>query len=116
MILITTIVVTSSIILPFSRVDAAEETQNKEIKTDLNEDKKIDYEDVKLMELYLIHRISLSDEQINIADINNDGKITVTDISIVINKLEENNGEIEIKEEKEYRGIQQACMHGEKQH
>lgn len=113
MILITTIVVTSLIILPFSRVDAAEETQNKEIKTDLNEDKKIDYEDVKLMELYLIHRTSLSDEQINIADINNDGKITVTDISIVINKLEENNGEIEIKEEKEYRDTTSMYAWGE---
>ncbi len=63
-------------------------TSNLLSKGELNGDGEINYEDVELLEKYLIHLEDLSEEAIVNADINSDGNITVTDLSLLIKKLE----------------------------
>lgn len=68
-------------------------------KGELNSDEQIDYADVNLLETYLIHLDSLSEDKLINADINNDGYITVTDLSLLIQKIEKSiNYEVEIKD------------------
>ena len=63
-------------------------TNSLNMKGELNGDGKVDYEDVKLLEKHLIHLQELPEEKRNNADMNNDGKITVTDLSLLIEKVE----------------------------
>lgn len=58
-------------------------------KGELNDDGEIDYADVNLLELHLIDLKKIEDETIENADMNSDGKITVTDLTLLIQKLEE---------------------------
>lgn len=58
-------------------------------KGDLNGDNEVDYADVSLLELHLINSKQLPEDKLKIADINNDGKITVTDLTLLIKKIEE---------------------------
>ncbi len=60
------------------------------IKGELNDDEKIDYVDVSLLEEHLIHLKSLPENKLHIADMNNDGKLTVTDLSLLVRKIENN--------------------------
>jgi len=55
---------------------------------ELNGDAKIDYADVSLLELHLIDLEKLPSEKLENADMNSDGKITVNDLSLLIQKLE----------------------------
>lgn len=57
-------------------------------KGELNGDGKVDYSDAELLELHLIHMQALPDNKLENADINNDEQITVTDLSLLIQKLE----------------------------
>ena len=63
-------------------------TSNFLSKGELNGDGEINYEDVELLQKYLIHLEDLSEEAIVNADMNSDGNITVTDLSLLIKKLE----------------------------
>lgn len=60
------------------------------IKGELNDDGKIDYKDVTLLEEHLIHLKELPEDKKDLADINYDGKITVTDLSLLVRKIEDN--------------------------
>lgn len=104
--IITTVVAASAILIPFTSTKAAEEENRGIIKGQLNKDEVIDYEDVRILEKYLINRTTLTEIQIQNADINGDAKIDIVDLSLLINKLEEHNGNIKIEkksEEKAYR-------------
>ena len=57
-------------------------------KGELNDDGMIDYLDVNLLEKHLIHLQALPDEKHEKADMNGDGEITVTDLSLLIKKIE----------------------------
>lgn len=57
-------------------------------KGDLNEDGQVDYSDVSLLELHLIGSKTLTEEQLKNADMNNDGERTVTDLTLLIRKIE----------------------------
>lgn len=57
-------------------------------KGELNDDGAVDYIDVELMEMHLINLKSLTEEKLDNADINNDGEITVTDLVLLIQKIE----------------------------
>lgn len=57
-------------------------------KGELNDDGKINYADVSLLELHLVDLKKLPDNKLDNADMNGDGKITVTDLSFLIHKLE----------------------------
>ena len=57
-------------------------------KGELNGDGEINYADVSLLELYLIHLKELPEDKIKNADMNNDGEITVTDLTLLIKKIE----------------------------
>ena len=52
----------------------------KSDKGELNDDGIIDYNDVTLLEEHLIHKKDLPEDKISNADMNSDGKITVTDL------------------------------------
>ncbi len=66
-------------------------------KGELNNDGKIDYSDVNLLELHLVNLELLPQDKLENADINSDGKITVTDLSLLIDKVEKKlNYEVEI--------------------
>lgn len=57
-------------------------------KGELNDDGAINYKDILLIEQHLIHLNSIpEDKQIN-ADINSDGKLTVTDLTLLVQKIE----------------------------
>ena len=104
--IITTIVVASTILIPFTSTKATEEENKEIIKGQLNNDEVIDYEDVRILEKYLINKTTLAEFQTQNADINDDTKIDIMDLSLLINKLEEHNGSIKIEkksEEKAYR-------------
>lgn len=58
-------------------------------KGELNDDGVIDYADVNLLELHLIHLKELPEEKLKNADINNDGKVTITDLDLLIKKIEQ---------------------------
>lgn len=57
-------------------------------KGELNDDGKINYTDVTLLEQHLIHLKELEENKKDVADMNNDGKLTVTDLSMLVKKIE----------------------------
>ena len=57
-------------------------------KGELNGDGAINYADVNLLEMHLINLKQLPEDKLENADMNNDGKITVTDLTILIQKIE----------------------------
>jgi len=57
-------------------------------KGELNGDDDTNYSDVNLLELHLIDLKQIDDKYLENADINSDGKITVSDLSLLIQKLE----------------------------
>ncbi len=57
-------------------------------KGELNEDGQINYDDLKLLELHLINKKILPDYLLENADMNSDDKITVTDLTLLVQKLE----------------------------
>lgn len=57
-------------------------------KGELNGDGEINYADVSLLELHLIHLKELPEDKIKNADMNNDGEITLTDLTLLIKKIE----------------------------
>lgn len=57
-------------------------------KGELNDDGEINYSDVHLLELHLIHKQDLPDDKLEKADMNNDEKLTVTDLTLLIQKIE----------------------------
>lgn len=57
-------------------------------KGELNDDGKIDYADVELLEEHLIHLQELPEGKLSNADMNSDGEITVTDLTLLIQKIE----------------------------
>ena len=61
---------------------------NFSLKGELNNDSAINYADVSLLELHLIDLKKLNDDKLENADMNGDGKITVTDLSILVQKIE----------------------------
>ena len=116
--IITTIVVASTILIPFTSTKATEEENKEIIKGQLNNDEVIDYEDVRILEKYLINKTTLAEFQTQNADINDDTKIDIMDLSLLINKLEEHNGSIKIEKNLKKKHIekQQVCIHGETRH
>ncbi len=68
------------------------------IKGQLNDDSKIDYEDVKLLQLHLIHTTNLQNEKLYNADMNDDGKINITDVSLLTKKVEENSNLVDVND------------------
>ena len=65
-------------------------------KGELNDDNVIDYRDVNLLEMHLINLKTLPEEKLENADMNNDGEITVTDLALLIQKIE-NKREYDVK-------------------
>lgn len=57
-------------------------------KGELNGDGEINYADVSLLQLHLIHTKELPEDKLENADMNNDGEITVTDLNLLIKKIE----------------------------
>lgn len=57
-------------------------------KGELNDDGCIDYQDVELLQNHLINKLKLDEKLLDNADINNDNNITVTDLSLLIRKIE----------------------------
>ena len=57
-------------------------------KGEVNDDGLIDYTDVELIEKHLIGLENLPDNKLENADLNNDQKITVTDLTLLIKKIE----------------------------
>ena len=57
-------------------------------KGELNGDEQIDYGDVHLLEMHLIHKQALPEDKLQNADMNNDGEITITDLTLLIQKIE----------------------------
>ena len=57
-------------------------------KGEVNDDGLINYTDVELVEKHLIGLEKLSDDKLENADLNNDKRITVTDLTILIKKIE----------------------------
>ncbi len=57
-------------------------------KGELNDDGEINYADVNLLELHLIHKQDLPDNKLENADMNNDEQLTVTDLTLLIQKIE----------------------------
>ena len=61
---------------------------NFSTKGELNDDGEINYADVSLLQLHLIHSKELPEEKLENADMNNDGEITITDLNLLIKKIE----------------------------
>jgi hypothetical protein len=59
------------------------------LKGALNDDDVIDYADANLLEKHLIHLESLPEEKLENADMNSDGYLTVTDLSLLVQKIED---------------------------
>lgn len=57
-------------------------------KGELNDDGCIDYQDVELLQNHLINKLKLDEKLLDNADINNDNNVTVTDLSLLIRKIE----------------------------
>lgn len=57
-------------------------------KGELNGDDSINYNDVDLLELHLINKSVLNKQFLENADINSDNNITVTDLSLLVQKIE----------------------------
>lgn len=58
------------------------------LKGELNGDFEVNYADASLLQLHLIDLKKLPDDKLENADMNNDGQITVSDLSFLIQKLE----------------------------
>ena len=69
-------------------VTAAAAARSFADKGEVNGDQVVDYSDVELLELYLIHQADLDEKALKNADINSDGEITVTDLTLLVQKLE----------------------------
>lgn len=69
-------------------VTAATAARSFADKGEVNGDQLVDYSDVELLELYLIHQANLDEKALKNADINSDGEITVTDLTLLVQKLE----------------------------
>ena len=63
---------------------------------ELTGDKKINYEDIHLLEEYLLELSTIDEAYLNNVDLNCDGKITITDLSLLI-KLVENTLEYNVE-------------------
>ncbi len=61
---------------------------NFSTKGELNDDGEINYADVSLLQLHLIHLKELPEDKLENADINSDGEITITDLNLLIKKIE----------------------------
>ena len=61
---------------------------NFSTKGELNDDGEINYADVSLLQLHLIHTKELPEDKLENADMNNDGEITITDLNLLIKKIE----------------------------
>ena len=57
-------------------------------KGELNDDGEINYKDVSLLEQHLIDLNKLPDDKLQNADMNSDNKLTVTDLSLLVQKIE----------------------------
>ena len=57
-------------------------------KGDLNGDGSVDYVDVRLLQDHLINLNSLSEDKWSLADMNSDRKLTVTDLSLIVQMAE----------------------------
>lgn len=57
-------------------------------KGDIDQNLKIDYDDVTLLQKHLINQSYIENDLLNIADLNSDNKITVTDLAILVQKIE----------------------------
>lgn len=57
-------------------------------KGELNQDGVIDHADIVLLEKHLISLTTLTDAQQKVADMNSDGELTVTDLSILLKRVE----------------------------
>lgn len=57
-------------------------------KGEVSGDKIIDYADVSLIQEHLIEEKQIEKDKLENADMNNDGKITVTDLTILVQKIE----------------------------
>lgn len=57
-------------------------------KGDLNGDGSVDYTDVYMLQKHLIALETLDESKWNTADLNSDGKLTITDLSLLIQKIE----------------------------
>ena len=57
-------------------------------KGELNGDGKVDYSDVVLLEKHLISLQALPEDKLSAADMNSDGVLTVTDLSLLIQEVE----------------------------
>ena len=81
----TSIILAIFIVISLSVIYAVSDFASK---GDLDGNGKVDYEDVKLLEEYLIHTKTLELEKTDVADMNNDNLITVTDLTLLIQKIE----------------------------
>lgn len=61
---------------------------NYTVKGELNNNSVIDYDDVRLLQLHLIKKQELPQELALNADLNGDGKVTVTDLTLLVQKIE----------------------------
>ena len=61
---------------------------NFSTKGELNGDEEINYADVSLFQLHLIHLKELPTDKLENADMNSDGEITITDLDLLIKKIE----------------------------
>lgn len=94
------LIVISISIQPFIKSYAT--NNGKKLKGNLNQDSKINYEDVELLQLHLIHLNTLSDDIIKNVDMNEDGKITITDLAILITNIESKKDDNNKNEEENY--------------
>ncbi len=53
------------------------------IKGDLTGDGRINYQDLKVLQAYLLSKLVLTEEQKKAADINDDGKINISDLALL---------------------------------
>ncbi len=61
---------------------------NYSLLGEVNGDYEVNYEDVELLELYLINSGNIDKAYIENADMNGDNKITITDLTLLVQKLE----------------------------
>lgn len=69
---------------------------NDNLKGNLNNDFKIDYQDINVLEEHLIHIKDLGNDKFGNADMNDDNDITVTDLSVLVKYIEENKYFVEV--------------------
>ena len=53
--------------------------ENNKVIGDVNGDGKLSVQDASLIKRYVYNAISLTDEQLKMADLNNDGNVTIDD-------------------------------------